>query len=119
MAVDHRTPSSLSLAAHNSEFRRWSGGVDHRICQTFAASPAEPGDLPLGFRMEVQVMDARHFVVMDCQRFTGARVTAITKSAICMQSVIGITARLKTVVQRGCAKRLGFRSNQLTKRISS
>src|SRR4249919_2582761 len=47
-----RSPNSLfmSLAAHNSEFRRWSGGVDRRICQTFAASPAEPGELPLGFR---------------------------------------------------------------------
>jgi hypothetical protein len=32
----------MSLAAHDSEFRRWSGGVDRRICQTFAASPAEP-----------------------------------------------------------------------------
>jgi hypothetical protein len=41
MAVDH--------PAHHSEFRRWSGGVDRRICQTFAASPAEPGELPLGF----------------------------------------------------------------------
>ena len=40
----------MSLAAHDSEFRRWSGGVDRRICQTFAASPAEPGELPLGFR---------------------------------------------------------------------
>src|ERR1700738_1900568 len=40
MAVDH--------PAHHSEFRRWSGGVDRRICQTFAASPAEPGELPLG-----------------------------------------------------------------------
>src|ERR1700716_4295627 len=43
MAVDH--------PAHHSEFRRWSGGVDRRICQTFAASPAEPGELPLGFRL--------------------------------------------------------------------
>ena len=41
----------MSLAAHDSEFRRWSGGVDRRICQTFAASPAEPGELPLGFRL--------------------------------------------------------------------
>src|ERR1700724_1503368 len=37
-------------AAHDSEFRRWPDGVDRRICQTFAASPAEPGELPLGFR---------------------------------------------------------------------
>jgi hypothetical protein len=39
----------LCLAAHDSEFRRWPDGVDRRICQTFAASPAEPGELPLGF----------------------------------------------------------------------
>src|SRR6266851_3135917 len=40
----------VCLAAHDSEFRRWPGGVDRRICQTFAASPAEPGELLLGFR---------------------------------------------------------------------
>jgi hypothetical protein len=39
----------VCLAAHDSEFRRWPGGVDRRICQTFAASPAEPGELLLGF----------------------------------------------------------------------
>jgi hypothetical protein len=42
----------MSLAAHDSEFRRWSGGVHRRIRQTFAASPAEPGELPLGFSAE-------------------------------------------------------------------
>ena len=31
--------------------RLWSGGVDRRICQTFAASPAEPGELPCWFRL--------------------------------------------------------------------
>ena len=41
----------MSLAARDSELRRWSGRVDRRICQTFAASPAEPGELPLGFRI--------------------------------------------------------------------
>jgi hypothetical protein len=48
----HRSiePFFMSLAARDSEFRRWSGRVDRRICQTFAASPAEPGELPLGFR---------------------------------------------------------------------
>ena len=40
----------VCLAAHDAEFRRWPDGVDRRICQTFAASPAEPGELPLGFR---------------------------------------------------------------------
>ena len=30
-----------------------AGGVDRRICQTFAASPAEPGELPCWFRMEI------------------------------------------------------------------
>ncbi len=39
----------VCLAAHDSEFRRWPDGVDRRICQTFAASPAEPGELLLGF----------------------------------------------------------------------
>src|ERR1700738_1235306 len=47
----HRSiePFFMSLAARDWEFRRWSGRVDRRICQTFAASPAEPGELPLGF----------------------------------------------------------------------
>ena len=31
------------------ESRRWTGGIDPRICQTFAASPAEPGELPFWF----------------------------------------------------------------------
>src|SRR5580704_5983304 len=54
----HRSiePFFMSLAARDSEFRRWSGRVDRRICQTFAASPAEPGELPLGFRAVVPGM---------------------------------------------------------------
>src|SRR5467141_2226126 len=53
----HRSiePFFMSLAARDSEFRRWSGRVDRRICQTFAASPAEPGELPLGFRAEMRL----------------------------------------------------------------
>jgi hypothetical protein len=47
----------VCLAAHDSEFRRWPDGVDRRICQTFAASPAEPGELPLGFSGDA-VVDA-------------------------------------------------------------
>ena len=37
-----------ALSLDKSEFRRWPDGVDPRICQTFAASPAEPGELLLG-----------------------------------------------------------------------
>src|ERR1700738_670958 len=50
----HRSiePFFMSLAARDSEFRRWSGRGDRRICQTFAASPAEPGELQLGFRAD-------------------------------------------------------------------
>src|SRR3984893_16484747 len=53
----HRSiePFFMSLAARDSEFRRWSGRVDRRICQTFAASPAEPGELPLGFSQLISV----------------------------------------------------------------
>src|SRR6202048_3733812 len=52
----HRSiePFFMSLAARDSEFRRWSGRVDRRICQNFAASPAEPGELPLGFSTPIQ-----------------------------------------------------------------
>src|SRR5260370_3933904 len=56
----HRSiePFFMSLAARDSEFRRWSGRVDRRICQTFAASPAEPGELPLGFSQHLASTDA-------------------------------------------------------------
>jgi hypothetical protein len=40
----------VCLAARDSESRRWTEGADRRICQTFAASPAEPGELPFWFR---------------------------------------------------------------------
>jgi hypothetical protein len=50
--ISHRHPLMellfVCLAVHDLEFGRWTG-VDRRICQTFAASPAEPGELPLGF----------------------------------------------------------------------
>ena len=36
----------MRLAAHCSESRPWTEGADFGICQTFAASPAEPGELP-------------------------------------------------------------------------
>ena len=52
----HSDPSTgfpfACLAALGSESRRWTEGVDPRICQTFAASPAEPGELPYVFREE-------------------------------------------------------------------
>ena len=49
----------VCLAAHDSEFRRWIGGVDRRICQTFCASPAEPGELLLGFSNGRGAVDGR------------------------------------------------------------
>ena len=39
----------MCLAAHEAEFHWWTAGAplgDFRNCQTFTASPAEPGDLP-------------------------------------------------------------------------
>jgi hypothetical protein len=70
------SPNSLfmSLAAYDSEFRRWSGGVDRRICQTFAASPAEPGELPLGFRKA-----GRRPV---CSRHLSSRIAASRNAAL-------------------------------------
>ena len=40
----------VCLVAHDLESRRWPCGVDLLICQTFAASPAEPGELLFWFR---------------------------------------------------------------------
>ena len=51
--VIHRWDSPIaSLAVRGLESRRWTEGVDRRICQTFAASPAEPGELPCWFRID-------------------------------------------------------------------
>ena len=47
--VIHRWDSPIaSLAVRGLESRRWTEGVDRRICQTFAASPAEPGNSLVG-----------------------------------------------------------------------
>jgi hypothetical protein len=40
-----------------SRFGVSSMGVDPRICQTFAASPAEPGELPFWFRRKIEGRD--------------------------------------------------------------
>jgi hypothetical protein len=40
----------VRLAAHCLESRPRTEGADFGICQTFAASPAEPGELPCWFR---------------------------------------------------------------------
>jgi hypothetical protein len=44
----------VCLAAHDLESRRWVSGVDPRVSQTFAASPAKPGELPFWFRNRVR-----------------------------------------------------------------
>ena len=41
----------MRLAAHCLETRPRTEGADFGICQTFAASPAEPGELPCWFRL--------------------------------------------------------------------
>jgi uncharacterized protein len=67
----HRRPTIallfVCLAAHDSELRRQTGGVDRRIRQTFAASPAEPGELPLGFRRNY-IKSARISIALDGYR---------------------------------------------------
>ena len=40
----------MRLVAHCLESRPRTEGADFGICQTFAASPAEPGELPCWFR---------------------------------------------------------------------
>ena len=41
---------SLRMLGRSTGRGYGAGGVDRRICQTFAASPAEPGELPCWFR---------------------------------------------------------------------
>jgi hypothetical protein len=43
--VVHRWGSVRVLGGSRSKFRRWALGRDCMKCQTFVASPAEPGDL--------------------------------------------------------------------------
>jgi hypothetical protein len=93
MAVDH--------PAHHSEFRRWSGGVDRRICQTFAASPAEPGELPLGFRFAVGTQVAaqliREYIYLYgavCPKDgTCEYLTMPTSNTACFQVFLDVLAR--------------------------
>ena len=47
----------MCLAAHDSEFRRWTGGVHLLKCQTFTASPAEPGELLFWFSTASVISD--------------------------------------------------------------
>jgi hypothetical protein len=54
----------VCLEVHDSEFRQWTGGVDRRICQTFAASPAEPGELLLGFRFVSEIREPPHLALL-------------------------------------------------------
>jgi hypothetical protein len=45
----------VRLAAHCLESRPRTEGADFEICQTFAASPAEPGELPCWFSQPASV----------------------------------------------------------------
>src|SRR6516164_5123979 len=46
--ANHRY-DSLGMLGRSTGRGYGAGGVDRRICQTFAASPAEPGELPFWF----------------------------------------------------------------------
>ena len=50
--ANHRY-DSLGMLGRSTGRGYGAGGVDRRICQTFAASPAEPGELPCWFRVSV------------------------------------------------------------------
>jgi hypothetical protein len=43
----------VRLVAHRLESRPRTEGADFGICQTFAASPAEPGELPCWFSEKI------------------------------------------------------------------
>src|SRR3984893_6134690 len=46
----------LRVAAHDSELHRWASGFDFMKCQTVAASPAEPGELPFWFSKRAVIL---------------------------------------------------------------
>jgi hypothetical protein len=48
----------VRLAAHCLESRPRTAGADFGTCQTFAASPAEPGELPCWFRTQNSAIPA-------------------------------------------------------------
>jgi hypothetical protein len=54
----------MRLAAHCLESRPRTEGADFGICQTFAASPAEPGELPCWFSAD---MPAAELIRSDCR----------------------------------------------------
>src|SRR5437879_4045760 len=83
----------VCLAAHDSEFRRWPDGVDRRICQTFAASPAEPGELLLGFRPDLIIAlrcrrESQATLVPD-ERILAALPAEITSGYIGNGTIVG------------------------------
>src|ERR1700724_4728411 len=92
MAVDHPAP--------HSEFCRWSGGVDRRICQTFAASPAEPGELPLGFSYGADLR--------ACFRRGGYYVHRILTGASPSDLPVEFPTKLELVINLKTAKALGL-----------
>jgi hypothetical protein len=59
----------------------WPDGVDRRICQTFAASPAEPGELPLGFRNRNLFTELKTWGVDDVAKNLRNRIRAIYGAA--------------------------------------
>src|SRR5258705_9205051 len=55
----HRSiePFFMSLARHGTRLRPCNVRVSYPICHSFATSPAEPGELPLGFSNCERVRD--------------------------------------------------------------
>ena len=49
----------MRLVAHCLESRPRTEGADFGICQTFAASPAEPGELPCWFSRSALTLRAK------------------------------------------------------------
>ena len=103
----------MCLAAHDLEFRRWPDGVDRRICQTFAASPAEPAELPLGFEVGQQAFA----VIREAIRKEGmaaiAKVVFTTREHIIAleargKGLLGITLRYPYEVRE---TRVGHRTS--------
>ena len=88
----------VCLVAHDSESRRWPCGVDLLICQTFAASPAEPGELLFWFRSAIYtaVSQAEAAAASAQQQAAAARAQQRTQKAAAARAQQQAAAARKT-----------------------
>jgi hypothetical protein len=111
----------VRLVAHYLESRPRTEGADFGICQTFAASPAEPGELPCWFsggmlKAESLFTDRqRTFVAQPCPSNSISVLNKMNIARACLISDERLS-RIKRQkrISRGGQRRRLVRSRQIT-----